>query len=172
MGGGGSKGGSSSSDTAATKALADISKQVWNESKPGFQELMSQGMEAWKTGGTSASIPMVQRAVESSKVAGSEAMKQAESGLASSGLSGTPYGESILAQTGLSSELAANNAGMDIGKYIMSMLPGLVTGGQSNAFSGLSNTANAQAAIKNANTAAATSKGNSMMSFLSAGLFG
>lgn len=164
--GGGGKGGSSSSETSATRALADISEQIWTEAKPGFTELVNQGLEAWKTGGTGASLPMVQRAVESSKVAGSQAMKQAESSLAGSGLAGTPYGESILAQTGLDSELAASNAGMDIGKYIMSMLPGLVTGGQSNAFSGLGNTAAAQASMKNANTAAATSKGSSWLGAL------
>lgn len=166
MGGGGGKGGSGSKDTASSKALADISKQVWTLSKPGYQELLNQGMEAWKTGGTSASIPMVQRAVESSKVAGSQALKQAESSLASSGLAGTPYGEAILADTGLKGELAASDAGLSIGKYIMSMLPGLVTGGQSNAFQGLGTSAGVQGSIQNTNTNAATSKGNAWLGAL------
>ncbi|MFA5234431.1 MAG: hypothetical protein WC390_08545 [Sulfurimonas sp.] len=172
MGSGGKGSKSSSSDNAAMNTLADISKQSFDISKPGLQEIISQGLEAWKTGGTSASLPMVQRAIESSKVAGSQALKGAEANIASSGLAGTPYAISQEAQMGMQNEFNTNNAANAVGQQIMNALIQGVTGAQSNAFQGLGNASQATASQLNTSATNATSKGNSQLGFLSTALFG
>jgi hypothetical protein len=172
MGGGGGKGKSSAGDNAAMNTLANISKESFDISKPGLEEIISQGLEAWKTGGTGASLPMVQRAVESSKVAGSQALKGAEANLASSGLAGTPYAAATEASLGQQNEFNTNAAANAIGQQIMNALIQGVTGAQSNAFQGLGTAANVTGSQMNTSASNATSKGNSWLNFASAGLFG
>lgn len=73
-------------------------RKVFRVQQPVRREIGRQTREALRTGGVGAQIPIIQRAVEQSSLAGSQAMRDAESGLAASGLTGTPFGQRILAQ--------------------------------------------------------------------------
>lgn len=62
-------------------------------------ELLGQITEALRTGGIGAQIPIIQQSVSASNQAASDALRQTRDSLAQSGLSRTPYGQSILAGT-------------------------------------------------------------------------
>lgn len=172
MGGGGGKGGGGATDTASSRAMADLAKQIFSETTPLRQTMEAQGLEALKTGGTSASIPSVQRAVESSKVATSNALRQTGDSLSSAGLGGTPYGEAILANTGMQGEMAGNQAANAIGQAILSMVPALLTGQQATGASLFQSAAGVEGGLGAANTQAGAAKGAAQLGFLGKMLVG
>lgn len=59
---------------------------------------IQQVTEALRTGGIGAQIPIIGQAVSSANQAQSQALQGTENSLASSGLTRSPYGQSILAQ--------------------------------------------------------------------------
>lgn len=61
-------------------------------------EYLGQALEALRTGGSGAQIPSIQRAVEQSNMATGQALTQMQGALGTSGLRGTPQGQSLLAQ--------------------------------------------------------------------------
>lgn len=165
MGGSSSKGGGPSS-TPASDTASQLSKMLFAETSPLRHTLESQGLEALKTGGTSASIPSIQRAVESSKASLSDTIAQINSNLASGGLGGTPFGAATKANANIAGEQGVTNAANAIGQWFMQMAPNLLAGQQQTA-TGLSGQAvGAESNLTAANTAAATSKGNAWLSFL------
>jgi hypothetical protein len=84
------------------------SRGIWRTQQPVRKELGAQTLEALTTGGVGARIPMIQRAVESANLAGSNAMRGLEQGLAQRGLAGTPFGQAQLAQLGQQQQFAAS----------------------------------------------------------------
>lgn len=97
-------------DKLATIATTFLKRSGWlfRQAKPLIAESSAQQLEALKTGGVGARIPMIQRAVEASKAATAGALKGTSDEMASSGIAGTPFGASILAATRMSGEQATS----------------------------------------------------------------
>jgi hypothetical protein len=101
MGAGGGKTSSSSSSTSSPWAdvLGRIGLQEWRMAKPAISTYNQQAAEALKTGGVNANIPSINAAVDASRQSSSQSETQLREQLARSGLAGTPFAETIMAQT-------------------------------------------------------------------------
>src|SRR5438876_4705928 len=86
--------------------LGAIAETILKQTGPVRKELLGQTLEALKTGGVGARIPIIQRAVEASKQATSSALKETTASGGAAGLAGTPFLQSILAKTRVSGEQA------------------------------------------------------------------
>ena len=138
--GGGGKGASGSSS-----ALAHIANAFFQQTTPLRHELTSQMEEALKTGGIGARIPIITRAVESSKRATSSALRGTGEELARTGLRGTPFGENIMAGTRMEGELRTSQIPTDMVAQFLTQIPNFVLGAANTAITGLSGAAGAQA---------------------------
>jgi len=107
--------------------LMQMGQKLFKQSGPVRKELFAQVLEALKTGGVGAQIPVIQRAVENSRAASGQALQQTSDQLAGANLSGTPYGQSILAQGRIAGNLASANIPTDIAQQFIGMGPGLAT---------------------------------------------
>jgi hypothetical protein len=96
------------------------SKTLFKTAKPLFQESAAQQLEALKTGGVGARIPMIQRAVEASKAATAGALRGTTDELAATGLAGTPFAASTLAGTRMSGEQATSQIPTTIAQHVIS----------------------------------------------------
>ena len=85
--------------------------------------ILRQLAEALSTGGIGARIPIIQRAVESSKMAGAEALKGTESTLAKYGVGG-PFAAKQMANVGTQTRLATSRVPTDMTQqFIQSTVP-------------------------------------------------
>lgn len=127
MGGGGSQ---------IPGAQQDYLKLLTQSASGPLSLLSSQIAEALRTGGVGAQIPVVQKATEASGLASGQARQNTQASLARSGLSGTPFGERILAEQGQSAALARSQLGPQIAQQFIGMAPGL-TGQATQSATGL-----------------------------------
>ena len=109
--------------------MRQIIQEFWSETGTLRQTLQSQMLEALMTGGIGARIPIIQRAEEEQRRAVSQAMREAEAGLAQKGLSGTPFGEQILAEMGLTGQMNIAGIGPQMVSEWLGVIPGYVQGG-------------------------------------------
>lgn len=131
--------------SALKNALTDSFKQAQTQSRGLFKtqqpirrELSAQILEALKTGGVGAQIPIVQRAVEGTKQATSGALRGTEEALAGGNLMNTPFGQQILAQQRQAGAQAASNIPTDIARAFIGGAPEFIgtAGGQAAGLSG------------------------------------
>lgn len=100
----GSSGGGKSSSSSSTSSspfapyLAAIAGQEWQAAKPTVQLMGSQTAEALRTGGVNAHIPAVNAATDAARQQSSQDTTQLREELARSGLGGSSFAQSILAQ--------------------------------------------------------------------------
>lgn len=144
MAGGGKKAGASGS-----KELERFLGEFKTQSRPVREELFSQIAEALRTGGVGARLPIAMKSVEATKSAASNALTKTGESLASSGLAGTPFGESILANTRMQGELAVGQAPIDIANQFIGMAPNLVVG-SGQTIGGMASSAAATGAAREA----------------------
>jgi len=97
--------------------------------KPLATELIPQITESLRTGGVGARLPIARKGVEASRAASSRATTGTEESLARGGLSGTPFGEAILALTRQRGEQATAAVPIDIAKSFSDLASSLITGG-------------------------------------------
>jgi hypothetical protein len=90
---------------------------------PLFQEFTGQQLEALRTGGVGAQVPIIQRSVEQAKLATASGLQSAEQGLAAQGLSGTPFAARTLAQVGQQGRLLASQIPTDIAQQFIAGIP-------------------------------------------------
>jgi hypothetical protein len=102
---GGSKG--STKDTSASAANR-LGLEFAKETKPLRGDLISIFNEMLQTGGSR--LPIFSQAEENSRLAASKTSADTSNSLAQSGLSGTPFGQAIMAQTAQSGNQAAANS--------------------------------------------------------------
>jgi hypothetical protein len=175
------KGGSTS---PAIEELLAASRAVLSEAGyeaggiAGSRELaLGQLNEALSTGGVNARIPIVQRALEGSRRETSNALRGIDERLASTGLAGTPFGESTRA--GASIEGAARTADVPVQTtlaLIEQLLPLLQSADSASAqrinaaLSGYGTAATAQAGIRNTDTTALAAQKNNFYNNLAAGM--
>lgn len=87
----------------ADRALADISMQLYNQTKSLRQETLQQIEEGLTTGDIGARLPEIQQGVESSMVQGAKEQTQLTDAAAASGQSRTPFALRQAAETELAS---------------------------------------------------------------------
>jgi len=138
---GGGKGGGNS----GSKKLEKIAKNFYDETTPLRQEMQDQFLEALTTGGVEARIPMVNKAVESSRQATSNTLRQLDTQLAQSGLAGTPFGQQIQTQALQSGNQQTAGVPFNIIAQLLQQIPGYVTGANQTVVTGLGQAAGAQA---------------------------
>lgn len=99
--------------------------KLYRTAMPLYQELVGQTLEGLRTGGVNAQIPIIQRAVEQSKIAGSNATAQATEGLRGAGLAGTPFGQSIINDTRTAGALQTSRIPSEVVQGFIGGAPGL-----------------------------------------------
>lgn len=97
--------------------------------KPLAGELIPQIVEALSTGGVGARLPIAQRGVEAGRSAASRTNLNTEQSLATAGLTGTPFAESIKAFTRASGEQTVAGIPISIAQSLAALAPSLITGG-------------------------------------------
>jgi hypothetical protein len=116
---GGSSGKEETSSPAAG-GLISFADELQKETTPIRKNLISQLFEALL--GRGANIPIISQAVEQTRRAGSTALTSTTERLAQTGLTGTPFGEMIMAQTGLEGNIAATNTESQMMQSFMDLL--------------------------------------------------
>ena len=132
MGGGGGTTAGKSEDQGMGRDwyefLEFMGRQLFAETTPLRQDLIGQ-MEAALSGEVEGGmIPLISRAVESTRQAASRTEQATTDELARTGLSGTPFAEAILGQTRQQGEQAATQAETNIIAQLMSGIPAFVLG--------------------------------------------
>lgn len=108
-------------------------RQLFKSTFPTTKEFSAQQLEALKTGGIGAQIPLIQRSVEQTRMAGSDAQRKAEESLGSSNLLNTPFGQSAMAQLQQQSRLAQSRIPTDFAQAFISGIPSFVGQTQNTA---------------------------------------
>lgn len=91
-------GGGKKENSPQTDQLSSMARALFNQTAGLRKEYTNQSLEALKTGGITAQIPIIARALEHSRRAQSQSRQTTTDNLARTGLVGTPFGQSILAQ--------------------------------------------------------------------------
>lgn len=86
-------------------------RAIFRTQQPIRRELSNQTLEALRTGGVNARLPLVQKAVEQARSASAGQMRQTQQNLAQGNLMNTPFGQSILAQQGQAARFAESQIG-------------------------------------------------------------
>lgn len=146
--------GGKSPSTEASTNESQIANQLFSESTPVRQELFKQILEGLQTGGVQAKIPIIQSALESSRVAQSNTMKGIDENLATSGLSGTPFGARTRAEAQEAGNQQIGQIPTNIIRDFLSVAPGYSSQASGQALQGLSAVTGSEAAIRNAQIAA------------------
>ena len=117
--------------------LGQIAETILKQAGPLRKELLGQTLEALKTGGVGARIPVIQRAVESSKQATSNALRGTTESLGATGLASSPYGQSILANIRTQGGQATSQIPTQIAENFIGAAPGIVASMQGQGLQGL-----------------------------------
>ena len=132
----GAKGKSKDQTTSpAADALSQLAIEFANETKGVRTGLLDSMQEVLSTGGSN--IPIISRSVEASRQAGSQATQQTQEELARSGLAGTPFGASILADQRQQSAQNVAGTQQQLAQAIFQMIPSYVLGQSQTSTSGL-----------------------------------
>lgn len=142
MGGGGKK-----ESSGETDQLGQYSRALFNETSPLRQQIENQGLEALKTGGIGAQIPMIARAVESSKSQLATDLQSARDDQAKYRLNGTPFGQSIIQQARIAGNQGISQIPTNYAQNFISMLPSFVSGITGMGLQGQGQAANAQTSL-------------------------
>lgn len=137
----------------AARRQAQISEDVLREAAPIREELFAQILEALQTGGVEARLPIVQRAIEASRSASSRAIQQTQDRLAAQGLSGTPFGENILANLEFSGRQQAGSIGPMFAQELSGLAPSIALGQPALALQGIGSAGNIFAQLAAARSA-------------------
>lgn len=132
--------GSSKGERESRRASRDelfMSQQLFNAGGPIRDEIFGQVLEALQTGGVGARTPIVARSMEASKAGTSRAISGIQGDLARSGLQGSSFGASLLADTRLSGELESSLAGVREAQGLSALAPSLGLGSAPIALSGV-----------------------------------
>lgn len=107
--------------------LGQMARALFNETAGLRKEYMGQSMEALKTGGIGAQIPIIARALEASKSATSQSQQMTQDSLGRSGLIGTPFGQSILAQQIMQGNQHTADIPTQYAQNFISQIPSFIT---------------------------------------------
>ncbi len=118
--------------------LTQMAQQIFQETTPVRREFIGQ-LESALAGETEGGmVPVISRAVESARQAASRTERATTEELARTGLSGTPFGASILGQTRAQGEQAATQTETNILSQLIAGIPNFVLGQAQTATSAIS----------------------------------
>lgn len=127
----------SKSKSSSGKMMEGYFNNLMGDMAPANDQIMQQFLAMLTSGQTpTASSPMLQGVLNSSKAASAQANKQTEQSVAKSGLAGTPFGELVKAQTyqtGAQQNVDATTGAMNqimqqFMQYLANMQGGAVSG--------------------------------------------
>jgi hypothetical protein len=121
-GGGGGGGGGSEFGAFLLNLLRERSGYIL----PFERELYGQGLEALRTGGIRAQIPMIQQALERSKQATSTALAETDVSLGQAGLKDTVFGQRIRGGLTLAGKQNANQIPTDLASKLIGGILGVL----------------------------------------------
>lgn len=107
--------------------LGRLATKLLRESSPVRQELLGQQLEALRTGGVGARIPIIQNAVAASKQATGDAVQNTQSQLATQSLGGTVFGNRLLQEAKMSGDQATARIPTDYASTIIKGIPSFIS---------------------------------------------
>lgn len=139
---GGGKGGSANKGSTSISAAPDpevsaFTKELREGTKPIRDEVFGQVLEALKTGGIGARLPIIQKSVEASRAATSEALTATKASASGTGLEKSPFLQTLLANTRLAGAASTNAIPQNIAKEFIDIAPSLATGSAAQILTGL-----------------------------------
>jgi len=148
----GGKGGDS--QPSGSKELEAFAGELREQSRPVREETFKQILEGLTTGGIGARIPIINSAVESSRAATSNALRQLDESLATTGLAGTGFGARARGDTLLAGEARTAALPTELIQQFITTALGQATGTPTTIVQGLGAAAGAQAQSQAASQAA------------------
>jgi hypothetical protein len=139
---GGGKGGSSREGSTNISSTPDpevsaFTKELREGTKPIRDEVYGQVLEALRTGGIGARLPIIQRSVEGSRAATSQALRDTTASASGTGLEQSPFLARVLAETRLAGNRSTNAIPTNIAKEFIDIAPALATGSSAQILTGL-----------------------------------
>jgi hypothetical protein len=137
--------GTSESSSNAARTLAQLSQMFAEETTDLRQGLIDVMQEVLTSGGSSVPIisEAINRSTEAGKSAAAQTNKETETSLEQSGLAGTPFAASTLAQVrqagNFDTKQIASQIQTALAQAIFNMIPNFVMGQGQTALSGLAN---------------------------------
>lgn len=123
-------GGSSRSYNMPAPETRKVIGESWKIAKPAVQLVTNQAIEALTTGGIGARMPIINKAVESTRSATSKALTSITEGLARTKQLKTPFGQRTLAENVLSGELTSARLPSEMTMNFLQQIIGFLTGSQ------------------------------------------
>lgn len=127
--------------------LSSLARSLFNQTAGLRKEYTAQGLEALKTGGISAQLPMIARAVEASKGQLSQDLQATSDDLAKHRLVGTPFGQSILSQGRILGGQQIANIPTNYAQNTINMIPNFIAAMTGTSMSGAGQAASAQSQL-------------------------
>ncbi len=118
--------------------LTGMAMDLSQEITPLRQDLIGQMQAALQGDVSGGMIPILSKAVESSKQAASRTQQATTSELARTGLTGTPFGAAVLGQTKQQGEQAGATAETNVLQQLLSAIPTYTLGQSTLGTSGIS----------------------------------
>ena len=142
----------------AGKKLEGMAGQMFSETGALRGDVIGMFEEIMRTGGAQTISPIVGRAVESSRRAGSQAMAGTEANLLRQGMGAdSPFFQQILANVGRESELATSQIPTNFAQQFLSQIFPFLQGQSGMAMQGMGAAGQTLAAGKSATTQAVSS---------------
>lgn len=168
MGGGQVGKGGKVKQSDAEQGLLGAAKELISEAKPLRQEVMGQTLEAMRTGGVGAQLPIVQKGMEASRAATSSALTQQAGSLGRQGLGRSSYGNALQASTLLQGELATQAIPQEVAAQFIAGAPSLMMGVGGQGMQGLSTGAGAANQRYGIQASRDIAKGNQQVEYVKA----
>ena len=127
--------------------LGSYARALFNETAGLRKTYEDQGLEALKTGGITAQIPLIARALEASKGQLSQDLQATNDDLARQNLAGTPFGEGIRSQARITGGQQIARIPTDYAQGFIQQLPSFLASLTGQSFGGMGNAAGAQSNI-------------------------
>lgn len=151
-------------ETKQSETQSKLAQGLFQETAPLRSEMFGQFLEGLRTGGIGAQIPIIQRAIEQSRLATSNTMRQIDEQMATSGVAGTPFGQSVRAGALMQGAQAESQVPTNILQQFLAMVPGMVGQQGATGMSGMSAATASDAQIRAAQIAAVAQMASSAMS--------
>lgn len=137
----------------AGEKLAGVAQRIIRETNPVRREILGQQLEALQTGGVNAQIPVIQRAVDASNRAASQAMEATRAEIARApGIAGTPFATRTLGDVALEGRARSAAIPTAIATGIIGNAPAFVEASTRSGLGALSQAADLDRLIQSFNS--------------------
>lgn len=124
-----------------------MAQGLYNETSPLRQEYGNQSLEALRTGGITAQVPIINRAVEASRSSLGDNLRNLTEDLAKYRLTGTPFGQQIYNQARIGGEANVANIAPSYAANFISQVPSFVSALTGTGMQGMGAGAGAQGGV-------------------------